>query len=70
MSQCIDSLDILLKDKMNSLKKNKYLANANWLFIEKYFQIKNPYIKNIHLNNSNNDLYEETRIRIVNIQKV
>lgn len=67
MNQCIDSLDILLKEKINFLKQDKYLSNANWIFIEKYFHIKNPYMENL---NSNENLFEETRIRIINIQKV
>jgi len=74
MTQCIDSLRILVKEKIQLLKTNKYLANADWIFIEKNFQIENPYIKEKLSNEFNqkqyNDLFEEIRIRIINIQKV
>jgi hypothetical protein len=78
MTQCIDSLRILVKEKIQLLKTNKYLANADWIFIEKNFQIENPYTKNMikeklpnEFNQKQyNDLFEETRIRIINIQKV
>jgi hypothetical protein len=93
MKQYIDLLRILVEEKIRLLKKNKYLANADWIFIEKNFQIENPHtiniIRDIHLINHDiqcsnchrllpiefnqtqyNDLFEETRIRIINIQKV
>ena len=43
MAQCVDSLRDLMDDKVRSLKKNKYLANADWIFIEKNFRIDNPH---------------------------
>ncbi|CAF1291613.1 unnamed protein product [Adineta steineri] len=70
MTQCVDSLYALVQEKIRLLKKNKYLANADWNFIERNFYIENP-----HINNSNSqqiqykDLYDEARIRILNIQK-
>jgi len=81
MTQCIDSLRILVKEKIQLLKTNKYLANADWIFIEKNFQIENPHTKNMIRENNDyqgvltnqkqyDDLFEETRIRIINIQKV
>ncbi|CAF2518133.1 unnamed protein product [Rotaria sp. Silwood2] len=96
MAQCVDSLRTLVKEKIRLLKKNKYLANADWIFIEKNFRIENPHTINminndnrdINLNDHNiqcshchrpisiefnqiqyDDLFEETRIRIINIQK-
>ncbi|CAF4319700.1 unnamed protein product, partial [Adineta steineri] len=71
MTQCVDSLYALVQEKIRLLKKNKYLANADWNFIERNFYIENPH----KINNSNSqqiqykDLYEEARIRILNIQK-
>ncbi len=83
MSQCIDSLRTLIQEKIRLLKKNKYLANADWIFIEKYFQIENPHktikINNVHIQSlptiefnqtQYEDLVEKARIRIINIQKV
>ncbi|CAF1127759.1 unnamed protein product [Rotaria sordida] len=97
MAQCVDSLRILVKEKIRLLKKNKYLANADWIFIEKNFQIENPHTTNMINNDSYrdinlidhniqcshchrsismefnqiqyDDLFEEARIRIINIQK-
>jgi len=81
MTQCIDSLRILVEEKIRLLKTNKYLANADWIFIEKNFQIENPHTKNMIRENNDyqgvltnqkqyDDLFEETRIRIINIRKV
>jgi sodium/hydrogen exchanger 10/11 len=98
MTQCVDSLRTLIEEKIRLLKKNKYLANADWIFIEKNFQIENPHSTS-KINNDNRkislindhkqcsnchrslppielnqtqyeDLFEEARIRIINIQKV
>ncbi|CAF4102233.1 unnamed protein product [Rotaria magnacalcarata] len=98
MTQCVDSLRALVKEKIESLQKNKYLANADWIFIEKNFQLGNPHALNmINSGNRNrnrnsidsnvqhsychrsiplelnqaqyDDLFEEARIRIINIQK-
>ncbi|CAF3376108.1 unnamed protein product [Rotaria socialis] len=96
MTQCVDSLRALVKEKIESLQKNKYLANADWIFIERNFQLENPHALNM-INNGNrnrnsidsnvqhsychrsiplelnqtqyDDLFEEARIRIINIQK-
>lgn len=83
MSQCIDSLRTLIQEKIRLLKKNKYLANADWIFIEKNFQIENPHktikVNNVHIQSlptiefnqtQYEDLVEKARIRIINIQKV
>jgi hypothetical protein len=43
MAQCVDSLRDLVNDEVRVLKKNKYLANADWTFIEKNFRIDNPH---------------------------
>ena len=43
MAQCVDSLRDLVDGKVRALKKNKYLANADWIFIEKNFRIDNPH---------------------------
>ncbi|UJR30400.1 hypothetical protein I4U23_017935 [Adineta vaga] len=75
MEQCIESLHALVHDKIRLLKTNKYLANADWIFIEKNFLIdminKNEIARsNYHLNQMEyEDLFEEARIRIINIQK-
>ena len=52
MTQCVDSLRALVEEKIQSLKKNKYLANADWIFIEKNFQLENPHAPNM-INNGN-----------------
>jgi hypothetical protein len=97
MVQCVDSLRDVVQEKIRLLKKNKYLANADWVFIEKNFQIEKPHIMN-RINNDGRetdfidhdrqcsnyhrslpmefdqtqyeDLFEEARIRIINIEKV
>lgn len=97
MMQCVDALCVLIDEKIRLLKKNKYLANADWIFIEKKIHIENPYntnkvndnnryrnlmndnIQSQHSHQSNqmelnqikyDELLEETRIRVLNIQKV
>jgi hypothetical protein len=87
MTQCIDSLRLLVDEKIRLLKTNKYLANADWIFIERNFQIENRFLihKEMNLIDENlqcvnchrlfnqieyDDLIEEIRIRIINIQKV
>ena len=93
--QCIESLRILIKDKIYVLKRNKYLADAHWFFIEKNFIIENLHMPNVankempiinrdnqcqnchrllsietNQNHYYDDLLEEGRIHIINIQKV
>ncbi|CAF3451404.1 unnamed protein product [Rotaria sp. Silwood1] len=96
MAQCVDSLRTLVKEKICLLKKNKYLANADWIFIEENFHIENPHTMKMINNDSRDinlidhdikcsichrpismefnqiqydDVFEEARIRIINIQK-
>ncbi|CAF1543248.1 unnamed protein product [Adineta ricciae] len=76
MTQCVESLRSLVHDKIRWLKQNKYLANADWIFIETNFRIENthavthPQTTAIELNRTEyEDLFEEARIRILNIQK-
>ncbi|CAF1576337.1 unnamed protein product, partial [Adineta ricciae] len=84
MTQCVESLRSLVHDKMRWLKQNKYLANADWIFIETNFRIENPHTPSnenthavihpqttaIEFNRTEyEDLFEEARIRIINIQK-
>ena len=40
ITQCIESLRYVVNKNMQLIKRNKYLANADWIFIEKNFQIK------------------------------
>ena len=85
MTHCVESLRSLVHDKIRWLKQNKYLANADWMFIETNFRIENPHTSSnenshavthpqttaIELNRTEyEDLFEEARIRIINIQKV
>lgn len=78
MAQCVESLRHLVHEKIELLKKNKYLANADWLFIENNFRIDNPHAPSAvgdraesELSESQRaDLHEEARVRVLNIQKV
>ena len=84
MIQCVESLRSLIEQRIRSLKKNKYLANAEWNFIVNFFRIENPYIYQIKRNENTvekqqsleihskeyDDLREDTRIRLIHIQKV
>jgi hypothetical protein len=80
MTKCVDSLQALVQERIRILKTNKYLANADWFFIEKNFHIENPHSaitrnndrRDVTLLNQieHDDLFEEVRIRMINIQKV
>ena len=50
MAKCVDSLRGLMDDKVHLLKKNKYLANADWTFIERSFRIDNPHATKLRTN--------------------
>ena len=52
MIRSVESLRALVKEKMQLLKMNKYLADADWIFIEKNFQIENPHTANMTNNDS------------------
>lgn len=81
MIQCIDSLRTLIHERIRVLKRDKYLANADWAFIAQSFRIENPYLNKYLIDNDDSllthlkqneyeDLVEEGRIRLINIQKV
>ena len=55
MVQYVDLLRALVKEKIQSLKQDKYLANADWIFIENNFQIENPHTKDM-IENDNREI--------------
>ena len=73
MEQCLHSLRVLIDDRIRLLKSNKYLANADWHFIARSFRLINPHPKRSLLANDQRqieDLVDQARIRLMNIQKV